>query len=370
MRTTSSGPSDAVGERGAAIPLPALLVEPEVVTILATYKCTAACENCCFGSNPSMTKRLDLADILAFIEEGAAYGHCKLVVFSGGECFLLGDDLVTAVERATSLGLATRCVTNGYWAKSLKHGRRRLQTLVDAGLKQINISTGDYHQQWVAQETVVNAACLAVEMGLTNTVVMVELQQDRSVTGESLAADPRVRALLADDATDFRLLESPWMPMNPDDQIAQSDAMLLSRRTLHTRQGCESVLRTMVVTPERRFGFCCGLTREQIPELNASWEAGTLGDLVEAGSRDFMKIWLYVDGPERILAWAAGKDPRIDWEDRYAHHCHVCRALFDDPLVRAAIRAHYTERVDDVLARFVTRIRTEQGHTREFASLA
>jgi hypothetical protein len=43
-----------------------------------------------------------------------------------------------------------------------------------------------------------------------------------------------------------------------------------------------------------------------------------------------MKIWLFVDGPERILAWAAGKDPRIEWENRYAHHYHACLTLFDD----------------------------------------
>jgi hypothetical protein len=197
---------------------------------------------------------------------------------------------------------------------------------------------------------------------------MVELQETRRVTASSLAADARIQALLADDRARFRLIESPWMPMNPQDHIAQSDDHVLSRRTLHLRGGCESVLRTVVVTPERRFGFCCGLTREQIPELNATCDGGTLDDLVEAGSRDFRKIWLYVDGPERILAWAASKDPRIEWEDRYAHHCHACLALYKDPLVRGAIRAHHRERVDDVLARYVARLRAEQGHTNDFAA--
>jgi MoaA/NifB/PqqE/SkfB family radical SAM enzyme len=338
------------------------------VTILGTYRCTAACENCCFGSNPYMTKRLDLGDILAFIEESARYPSCKLVVFSGGECFLLGDELVTAVEYATSLGFSTRCVTNGYWAKSLRHGRRRLSTLVEAGLKELNVSTGDYHQRWVAQNTVVNAACLSVEAGLRSTVVMVELQKERRVTAASVGADARVRELLADETAHFQLIESPWMPMNAEDHIPQSDEQLLSRRTLHLRGGCDSVLRNLVVTPERRFGFCCGLTRERIPELNAAWDGGTLDDLLEAGSRDFMKIWLHVDGPERILAWAASKDPRIEWENRYAHHCHACLALYTDPLVREAIRAHHRERVEDVLARYVAELRTQQAESTDFAT--
>jgi MoaA/NifB/PqqE/SkfB family radical SAM enzyme len=364
MRTTSSARSRPRAESQ----LPALLIQPEVVTILGTYRCTAACENCCFGSNPYLTKRLALDDILAFIEESSHYPSCQLVVFSGGECFLLGDDLATAIEYATSLGLRTRCVTNGYWAKSLRHGRRRLSAIVEAGLKELNVSTGDFHQQWVAQDTVVNAACLAVEAGLRNTVVMVELQKERRVTAASIAADPRVRELLAVEGAPFRLIESPWMPMNAEDHIAQSDNQLLSRRTLHLRGGCESVLRTLVVTPERRFGFCCGLTRERVPELNAPWDRGTLNDLLDAGSRDFMKIWLHVDGPERILAWAAGKDSRIDWEGRYAHHCHACFALYADPLVREAIRTHHRERIDDVLARYVAELRTQQAESTDFAT--
>ncbi len=348
--------------------MPPLVVQPDVVTILGTYKCTATCENCCFGSNPHLTKRLDREDILRFIEQAAKYPRCRLVVFSGGECFLLRDDLVAAVAHATRLGLATRCVTNGFWAKRLEHGHRRLSALVNAGLTELNISTGDYHQRWVAQETVVNAACLSVELGLANTVIMVELQKERRVTAEELLQEPRLQALASDESAHFRVIESPWMPMSLEGHIDQPSDQVLSRRTLHLRHGCESVLSTVVLTPDKKFGYCCGLTREQIPELNVPWSPDDLDHLIEAGSQDFMKIWLYVEGPERILAWAAEKDPRIEWEGRYAHHCHACWALYADPLVRAAIRTHYLERVDDVLARYVTRLRMQQGDGAGYAT--
>ncbi|HVF06722.1 MAG TPA: radical SAM protein [Frankiaceae bacterium] len=345
----------------APVPIARLFLEPEVLTILGTYKCTAACENCCFGSNPYLTERLALDDILAFIREGARYPSCKLVAFSGGECFLLGDDLVAAVAYATELGLSTRCVTNGYWAKSVSHGRRRIRELADAGLKELNVSTGDFHQRWVAQETVVNAACLGVEAGFADTLVLVELQRERRVTRRDIESDPRIAALLAGSGGRFRVLESPWMPTDLHETIAQPEHRMLSRRTLHLRGGCDSVLRTIVVTPSHRLGFCCGLTREQIPELNTDWDGGPLDPLLEVGGRDLMKIWLYVDGPERILAWAASKEPRIEWEDRYAHHCQACLALFADPLVRDTIRAHFTERVDDVLLRYLSGLRAAQA---------
>lgn len=94
----------------------------------------------------------------------------------------------------------------------------------------------------------------------------------------------------------------------------------VDRRAVRSRQ-------ETVVTPQRRLGFCCGLAREKISELNTDSVPGTFGDLVEAGGSDFLKIWLWVDGPDRIMAWAASKDPCIEWENRYSHHCQTCLAL-------------------------------------------
>ena len=68
--------------------------------------------------------------------------------------------------------------------------------------------------------------------------------------------------------------------------------------------------------------------------------------------QDFLKIWLAVDGPEQILAWAGAIDPRIDWENRYNHHCDACRAIYDYALVRDVLAQHWRQRRDDVLFRY------------------
>lgn len=160
----------------------------------------------------------------------------------------------------------------------------------------------------------VNAACLGVELGLAETVVLVEMQMERRVTGATLAQDPRIRALIDHPAARFHLLKSPWMPMDYEASIDQPDDVLLSRRTLHLRGGCNNVLKTLVLTSDNKVGSCRGLTREQIPELNATWDGASLDSILTADARDFMKTWLYVDGPDRILAWAATIAPEIRWE--------------------------------------------------------
>jgi hypothetical protein len=341
--------------------VPRTYIHPRLLTILGTYKCTAICKHCCVDSNPWLTQRVSLHDIVSFIEEGSRYPSVCAVVFSGGETFLLGDDLVRAVDFATKKGLKTRCVTNGYWAKSLIRGRKRLRELKDAGLCELNLSTGDYHQEWVSEDSIVNAACLGVELEMESVVITVELQTERRVTAAHLLENSHLRALWHNLPRErFQIIESPWMPMDARQISDQPADFLLTRQNAHLRHGCKSIFTTTVMTPAKRIGVCCGLSRELIPELNCESTGRPLSSLLEEAGNDFMKIWLFVDGPERILAWAGSKNPQIEWEGRYAHYCHACLALFQDPMVRRTIAEHYRERVEDVLMRYSVLLRRQE----------
>lgn len=161
---------------------------PSTITILPTYNCTAACENCCFGSHPGIGERIPLPRILDCIKQAAALGTVRLICFSGGECFTLGPELVIAIAKATELGLATRCVTNGYWATSEQQAHALLEPLNRAGLHEINISTGDFHQQYVSPKKVVTGAVSAVRLGM-RAVIVVELRKQRAFTAEKLMSD-------------------------------------------------------------------------------------------------------------------------------------------------------------------------------------
>lgn len=330
------------------------IISPHSITILPSYNCTAACENCCFDCHPGIKERLSLSQMLTFIDEATKFKTVKLLVFSGGECFLLGNDLDTAIAYATQKGLHTRCVTNGYWAKNENKAFERLAKLKDSGLKEINFSTGDFHQEFVPQSVIINGVVQAINLGFT-TVVMVELRKERKVDAASILSDSRILDILRhpDKGKLLKILESPWMPMSIKEVIAQERSTFLSKENVHEKTPCDSILNTIVLTPHHHLGICCGLTRELIPELNLGLAGKyNLVELYNKSINDFMKIWIYVEGPERILAWAASKDPSIDWEFKYAHNCHACLALFQDEKVRNAILQHYHEKVSQILLRF------------------
>lgn len=339
-----------------------MVVSPRTTTILASYNCTAACEHCCFDSHPGIKTRMTLDKILKFIKEASRFKTMKLIVFSGGECFLLGKELDTAIKYATDLGLSTRCVTNGYWATTEESAAQRLRKVIDAGLKEINFSTGDFHQKFVPQSNIVNGALASVKLGLS-TVIMVELQKERKVTAPKIRSDPRILDMLLMKKSKklFKIIESPWMPMSLEEDVQQNPDKYINRNNVYKRSGCDSVFNTIVATPNEQMGLCCGLTRELIPELNADITSkSSLQDIYLRSAKDFMKIWLYVEGPEKILAWAGSKDPTIKWEGKYAHHCHACLALYKDEKVRNVIRKYYNEKVEEVLIRYSLMIRSNR----------
>ena len=94
-------------------------IYPQSLTILPTYKCNAACEQCCFESNPQIKHKGSLESIKNNLESAKkAFPSLKLIVFSGGEVFLLKDKLFDAIKHARLLGFQVRCVTNAFWAKT------------------------------------------------------------------------------------------------------------------------------------------------------------------------------------------------------------------------------------------------------------
>lgn len=87
---------------------------PRSVGLLLTFRCTAACADCCFECSPERRESLPLERALDLVDQLAEIAGVESITFSGGECFLRHRDLVRILERARERGLRTKCVTNGY----------------------------------------------------------------------------------------------------------------------------------------------------------------------------------------------------------------------------------------------------------------
>ena len=326
-------------------------VFPQSLTILPTYRCNAACKECCFESNPAIKQRLSLAQIKKSVTEAKDnfYG-LQLIVFSGGEAFLLKEDLYEAIAHARSLGLRVRCVTNGFWGKTMNVAQRTVVKLREAGVSEINISTGADHQEWVPVQSVINA-CVALVAEKITTLVTVEKDSVQTNCLEMLRQDERIRRLVRHHPRHFSIQCNAWMPFHENYEERGEAAGLESLTS-----GCSQVFNNIVITPYNKLAACCGLTFEHIPEMTiGDMNNESMVDSFNDSIKDFLKIWIHLDGPGEIMRKLFGSE--INEELRHIRHiCQACAVLHLHPRVRDMLRQRYHEFVPDVTARFALKV--------------
>jgi hypothetical protein len=266
------------------------------------------------------------------------------VVFSGGEATLRWPDLQVGIAKATQLGMPTRLVTNAHWATSLTRAREHIRELIAVGLTEINYSTGDEHVRFIPLENVVHATVAAVEMDL-HVSVLLELRKERSINKASVLDHPAISSLAPDRQKLLAVVERPWMPLHLNQIEEYPDGLKINRSNLAYRSGCDEALRLYTVQANGRIGCCCGIGLRLIPALTVGFADGndSLRRAIAEAEKDVLKHWIHFKGPEKILAWAATKDPSIQWENMYAHHCQACQRIYKDPKVVEVIRQNYAE---------------------------
>jgi organic radical activating enzyme len=322
---------------------------PKTLSIMPTYTCPAACANCASMSSPSVKTNLPLETILSAIDQAKILGFYN-VVFTGGEATLRWKDLLMAIRYASNLQLPTRLVTNAHWATSASTADKKLGELMEAGLSEINYSTGDEHARFIPVERVIQA-CLAAVRRELKAWVMVELRENRTVTAASITDHPFITALSPTQKELIDVVESPWMPLDPTIVERYPLGVAANKLAFKSHMACHNVLQTYTVQADGSVGACCGIGMLKIPELNVATvnQPDFLMHAVEEAESDFLKLWIHYKGPEQILAWAAAINPSIRWENMYAHRCQACARLYRDKTVRQVIREHYDEMVAEVL---------------------
>lgn len=326
--------------------------ETRTLTIITTYTCTAACKECCFGCSPSIQGRLTLEEIKSYIVEAKEnFRGLEIVVFTGGECFLLKDDLYSAIAYCSELGLKTRCVTNAFWGRTAEIAERTTEALAKAGLTEINISTGHDHQQFVPQSSVVSAAEALVRHGIP-TLVTVEQDPESSCVGDVLARDERILNLLRNHGNKFRLQRNIWMQFTHDFERRNCKQYTKSADT-----PCTQLFSNIVVTPHRMLSGCCGLTFEYIPEMKLGMLDGSnMRSLYESQTDDFLKIWLATKGPVSIIRDLVGMQQSEELLNGASHICQACVVLHQSPEVRKALQERWQNYVPAVMTDWHTQL--------------
>jgi hypothetical protein len=279
----------------------------------------------------------------------------KVLVLTGGEAFLLGKDLDEIVKYAAEKDLVVRIVSNGFWAKNYDVAYQRLKELVDLGLKEINFSTGDDHLKWVPYDNIINGCMAAIELGIT-CAVNVERHDKSDFQADTFYKDKRLRPYIEKSKknnTTFMVESSVWIKFCENSEISY-DSMPIDEQN----NGCKNLFNTISINPYSQMLACCGLTSEHILPLRlGEVKDNNILELYNSQFNDFMKIWLYVDGPTNILKFIY-KKRNIEYGTIVGHTCEICAEIFRDTENVLILKNNYKEVVFNVLFKYSLNLKT------------
>jgi pyruvate-formate lyase-activating enzyme len=324
-----------------------MFVRPRVLSILTTRRCTAACDHCCVGASPKATAKIPVPRIHGLIDEAKRIASMERVVFTGGECFLLGADLDAVVRHASANGFATRVVTNGYWAVNERAAGERVQALRTSGLDEMMLSTGTFHQRFVPVERIICAARAAAAAGIATRISVEACDQqtfDDTILREALAG------LIA--ARRVHVSLDPWIA----DAGGRGAAALTHDRPRGDGAGargrCAQIMTVIAVTPEQQLIACCGFPLEELPRLSiGSVAERALDDVLAASPDELLKMWLHVEGPAGIAAFVARHLPGFALPPA-ASICDACIALQRHPGAMRVVSRHAPAIAEQIAAEY------------------
>jgi hypothetical protein len=326
-----------------------MFVQPRILSIFTTRRCTAQCDHCCVGAGPRASGSITVARIHALIEEAKRVPSIQRIVFTGGEAFLLGRALDALVSHAHGAGFDTRIISNAYWAVNERAAESRVASLRAAGLDEIVLSTGAFHEAFVPRDRVVHAARATTRAGIATRIAIEDCDQ-------SQAGDEPFRAQLEEPLRTGLLAISrdPWIADagQRGTAVLSHDARRAAGRVRYGG-GCANVLTTISVTPDQQLVACCGFPLEELPGLRiGSVAERALPDVLHDAPDDLLKIFLHVLGPAGIADFVARYEPGYTLPRDPVSICDACIAFQRDTRAMRVAAEHAGEVAAEIVARF------------------
>lgn len=323
---------------------------------ITTYRCPLECDFCCFECSPKRTEFIDEDDIEKCIIQLSKISNVSVITFSGGEPLLLDKSLYSCIEKAEQLKFTTRLITSGYWGKYEEKLEKVISKLKNSGLKEINVSTGDYHNEFVNWQTACNVAVSGNKSGFKSAVVL-ETIPDSTLSPEMIKNFIIEKTHDKVETTVDVLHNCFTIPHDWEDEERGSLTTEEAGTTPHAG-GCPHILNSLSMHPDNNIYACCGLKSHEIPDLQLGSLDMFLGLKTKQDFRRFVlknlvHLWLAVDGPEKMARLVEKEIGMKILHEDMKHPCHACIALFSNDLARNILINEAPAHKDKIILKFL-----------------
>lgn len=321
--------------------------KPTSIAFITTYKCTSSCDKCCFECNPDRNEFLPFTTMIKHIEYvNKNIPSIKLIVFTGGECFLI-PEIYDLISYANENGYITRCVTNGFWADNKKLMYDTITKLVQAGLGEINFSTGNDHLKYVPFDQIASASIITAKKGI-RTLISVGETAESNFTWKSALLNSKIKNYNNYNDNQIYIHKSKWIDLSSSSYANKKEKLLNFKSS-----GCHHILKNLAIDPNNNLFACCGITCNFIKELYlGNLDKNQLDCLIEGSLNDFLFFWISFEGPQKILKILSQKISISEDLLKCSNMCILCKILFNNPRIKNHLNKFWKNYFYEVLFRY------------------
>lgn len=324
---------------------------------MVTYQCNVACRHCGPYCAPEEKDWISVDEIKKLIVEADRLG-AQNVVFTGGEPTLLKEKLLELfkfIKSETCIGL-TRMVTNGKFASTYEIAYEKLREWKDAGLDEINISCGEFHQEWIPIEYIANAYKAACDLDYMTVMLAGEFLNEKfgKISPQDFDKAVGKKLNIADTrspfSTKFRGLQcGAVMPYGRGKKyITDEQTVLLNEKDISSL--CSDVNSVITIHPNGNVTSCCGvMVREDSLLTIGNWRNNSLEVILDEASQDIILNWIKHVGLHDMKEWLKKKDSTLKFRDKYSSICDLCAEIMYNKKCQKILVENAQEKAGEVL---------------------
>ena len=312
-----------------------------VLSFVTTDGCTARCSHCLMNCTPNKKNKLKFEQMQRCIDQAKRNYSINVVVFTGGEPTLLGEDLFRTIQYCTLNFIKTRLVTNAHWATSLERAQRYIERFRNVGLSEINFSIDDYHEPFVSLEKIHNAWQACKGVGFDSVVLANSHGENDKITPSfiqdffkekipiSTLEDRNsgiTNEVTSKDGTLYQIYENTLQKSGRAENL--DERKFTSYEDQDALQcGCQWAVSDAVLSPLGHIWACCGIPSDNNPVLDlGDANKEKIKPILNRACKDVLINAIRYLGPLKLCRFVE-EHSNIKFSNNFCGVCEICSAL-------------------------------------------
>ena len=340
------------------------------LALLVTYQCNVECKHCGLNCSPKNKVWMSMDEMRSLAIQASKIG-AESIVLTGGEPTLIKNkelcNYFRFVKNETSIS-NIRIVTNGHWAKNYEKAYSILKGWKDAGLDELNVSCGEFHQEYIPIENIGYAYKAGCDLDFFTVLLAGEFTKNKrkgKLTPYDFEKMLGCRIKQHHESSLF-VAKNHAMTYNNavnygrgKNFIRPEDIPLISYENLPNT--CSGTISTLSIHPDGYVTICCGVNARNVNFLTiGNWREEKLQKIVDRTKDDLFTNLISFYGLKTLKEKLMTTNPELELSHKlhYTGSCELCFELFTNKKLLDYLNANGLELEEELIAKKIMHLST------------